>query len=386
MAKENKYGNLDELLPGSSDEKTEPLSTSTRKRRRPSPALGAMQGERRPISVTDSLKEEKAQIERELKETKAIFEKERVELLARVEAERVNSSGKPIVLTMPITRQEVSFELKRIDPSLIDVSPENQRIQEFLDEISLSDILPSIKKQGQQYPGTVRPKEAGRYELIEGSRRLRSAVLAGIDYLALVGDVPDADVRELSIIENKSQDVSYYEKAKAWERQIKTGEFKNWTQLGAYHGMSSSNINRYKACAELDQDFIRILPTPSDMPLSYGEVVAKLFKKEEGQLANKVLELLALRKESSREGAELIGVDEILRELKSSVRAKHKKATIWSPVFYQSSQGDRSLRHSVSSKGTTKFEIDGVSDEELKDVVELLTKKLGVKLAPSKSK
>jgi ParB family chromosome partitioning protein len=384
MIKENKYGNLDELLPGSSDENAVPLSTSTRKRRRPSPALGAMQGERRPISVTDSLKEEKAQIERELEETKAAFKKERDELLARIDHEQVNSSAKPIVLTMPITRQEVDFELKRINPALIDVSPENQRIQEFLDEISLSDILPSIKKQGQQYPGTIRPKKDGRYELIEGSRRLRSAVLSGVDYLALVGDVPDADVRELSIIENKTQDVSYFEKAKAWERQIKAGEFKNWTQLGASHGMSSSNINRYKACAELDQDFIRILPSPSDMPLSYGEVVAKLMKKDEGQLKAKVQELLALRKQWSHGGAELIGVDEILKQLKSSVRARHKKATVWSPVVYQSKQGDRSLRHSVSSKGTTKFEIDGINEEELKNLVELLTAKLGVNLVKSK--
>ncbi len=112
-------------------------------------------------------------------------------------------------MTMPVTQQEVVFELQRIDPSKIDVSPENERIQEFLDEISLRDILPSIRKQGQQFPGTVRPKKDGRFELIEGSRRLKAAVLAKKPYLALVGDVPDADVRELSVIENKHQDVSY---------------------------------------------------------------------------------------------------------------------------------------------------------------------------------
>jgi ParB family chromosome partitioning protein len=381
MAKDNKYGDLDTLM-GSPEEVVEPSSVSTRKRRRPSPALGAMQGERRPLSITDSLKEEKAKVERELEETRALFEKEREDMLAIIEKEQSTSSGRPIVLTMPVTRQEVSFELKRIDPSLIDVSPENQRIQEFLDEISLSDILPSIKIHGQQNPGTIRPKGDGRYELIEGSRRLRSAVLSEIDYLALVGDVPDADVRELSIIENKSKDVSYYEKAKAWERQIASGEFKNWTQLGAFHGMSSSNINRYKACAELEEDFIRILPSPSDMPLSYGETVAKLLKKNEDQLRSKVHELLVLRKGSVSETVELIGVDEILKQLKSSVRSKHKIATQWTPVFYKSSQGDRTLRHSVSSKGTIKFEIDGIDDKELEDVVKLLANKLGVKLAP----
>ncbi|MBY5963598.1 ParB/RepB/Spo0J family partition protein [Marinobacter nauticus] len=381
MVKPNKYGNIDELLPGGGEETDS--SSSTRKRRRPSPALGAMQGERRPISVTESLKEEKAKAERALEEATSKFEEEKQELLRLLESKESEEKGKPIVLTMPVTQQEVVFELQRIDPSKIDVSPENERIQEFLDEISLRDILPSIRKQGQQFPGTVRPKKDGRFELIEGSRRLKAAVLAKKPYLALVGDVPDADVRELSVIENKHQDVSYFEKAKAWERQINDGEFANWTQLGAAKGISSSNINRYKACVELDEKFVRILPSPSDMPLSYGEMISKLRKKNERSLLAKVEELLELRKESMKEGGESLGVEEVIKALKSSVRVRQAQPKAKAPVLYKSPEGDRFLKHGITNKGTTKFEIDGADEESLSKIVEFLTKTLGVELNES---
>ena len=84
MVKPNKYGNIDELLPGGGEETDS--SSSTRKRRRPSPALGAMQGERRPISVTESLKEEKAKAERALEEATSKFEEEKQELLRLLES------------------------------------------------------------------------------------------------------------------------------------------------------------------------------------------------------------------------------------------------------------------------------------------------------------
>lgn len=231
MAKD-KYGNIDEMLSGADTD--ELVDITPKRNRRPSPALGVMTGDNRPTSITDGLKAEKQKAEKALEEAQLNFEKEKADLLqALEEVKNSDSEGAPIVLTMPVTKQEITFELRRIDPSLIDVSPENERIQEFLDEISLQDILPSIKKHSQQKPGTVRPKKDGRFELIEGSRRLASVKLAKQEYLALVGDVPDADVRELSIIENKHQDVSPYEKAKTYQKQIERGSLRigpSWGQ------------------------------------------------------------------------------------------------------------------------------------------------------------
>lgn len=376
MEKE-KYGNIDQLL-HTPDDKSE--NKVTTRKRRPAPAIGAMTGDKRPISVTEKLKSEKEDAEKALEKATSSFEKEKASMLQELEqAKKTGGDGSPIVLTMPVTKQEVTFELHRIDPELIDVSAENERIQEFLDEISLNDILPSVKKHGQQKPGTVRPKEGGRFELIEGSRRLASVKLAGKKYLALVGEVPDADVRELGVIENKHQDVSPYEKSMAYKRMIESGEFENWTQLGAAKGISSSHISRYRACVDLDKLYVRILPSPSDMPLSYGETIGALLKKEEKALNQKAKELLSQREGSLKDSSELTDVEDILKILKSAVRTKAEAPKSWKPVIYKSSDGKQSLKHAVTNKGATKFELVGVGEKDLEKILQFLTKTMGVK-------
>lgn len=372
----DKYGNIDELLSGSDE--ADMADNTPKRTRRPSPALGVMTGDNRPTSVTDGLKAEKQKAERALEEAQRNFEKEKEVLLkALEEAKNTGADGAPIVLTMPVTKQEVTFELCRVDPALIDVSPENERIQRFLDEISLQDILPSVRKHGQQKPGTLRQKKDGRFELIEGSRRLAAVKLANKQYLALVGDVPDADVRELGIIENKHQDVSPYEKAKAYQRQIENGEFENWTQLGAAKGISSSHISRYRACVELEELFVCILPSPSDMPLSYGETIAQLRKKKGRDLTAKAEELLELRTAALSDKLELPDAEEVIKILRSAVRTKPEAPKSWKPVVYKSKDGAM-LKHTVTNKGATKFEITGVEKDQLEKILSFLTSTLKV--------
>lgn len=375
--KKEKYGNIDQLLQKPDNNKNEEVA-STRKRR-PAPAIGVMTGDNRPISVTEKLKSEKEVAEKALRDATSNFEKEKATILQELEcAKNAGTDGSPIVLTMPVTKQDITFELKRIDPELVDVSAENERIQEFLDEISLNDILPSVKKHGQQKPGTVRPKAGGRFELIEGSRRLAAVKLAGKKYLTLVGNVPDADVRELGVIENKHQDVSPYEKSMAYKRLIDSAEFDNWTQLGAAKGISSSHISRYKACVELDKLYVRILPSPSDMPLSYGETIGALLKKGEAALNKKANELLSLRGKSLSDSVELSDVEDIIKTLKSAVRTKTEAPKSWKPVIYKTSNGKQTLKHAVTNKGATKFELVGVGERDLEKILQHLMKTLGV--------
>lgn len=384
----NKYGDIDEML---SPDNTGNEISPKKRARRPSPALGVMTGDNRLTSVTDGLKADKQKTEEELKAAKEAFEKEKAELQKQIEDIRSELESKiaeakdgralegvPIVLPMPVTKQEVSFELKQVDPSLIDVSPENERIQTFLDEISIQDILPSIKKHGQQKPGTLRPTEGGRYELIEGSRRLAAVKLAERQYLALVGEVPDADVRELSIIENKHQDVSPYEKAISYQRQIERGEFESWTQLGAAKGISSSHIARYKACIDLDELFVRILPSPSDMPLSYGETIVELKKKGEKPLTSKAKELLKQRNSALDQRGDVLDVEDVIKILKSSVRTKAEAPKSWKPIVYRSKDKKTSLKHTVTNQGATKFEIAGADETQLEKLIEVLKKTLKV--------
>jgi len=371
----DKYHNIDDLMNNTGSdtaEKTREDKPPVRQKR-PSPALGAATGvTKKPTRSIDAVKEK---AEKELQEVTERFEAEKKDLLTQLEqaqSRAAEGDTAPIILTMPVTKQEVTFELKTIDPSLIDVSPENERIQELLDEISLQDILPSIRKHGQQKPGTVRPKGDGRYELIEGSRRKAAVSLAGKQYLALVGDVPDADVRELSVIENKHKDVSPYEKAMAYQKQIENEEYENWTQLGAAKGISSSHISRYRACVQLDEKYVRILPSPSDMPLSYGETISGLLKKGKAFLDEKVDDLLELRSKSLTDDVELLDMEQIIKELKSSVRTKSDTPTTKKPVAYKSKDGKLNMKHSISNSGSTKFELQGVPADKLNKIKDYL--------------
>ncbi|WP_020208818.1 ParB/RepB/Spo0J family partition protein [Gilvimarinus chinensis] len=354
----SKYGDTDELLNAARSD--QPSASEPKARtRRPLPAVQAMSGERKgPARFTDELKEQIETLKQQLTDAQA-------------------KGGAGVVLTMPVSGQKVEFVQHSVDPELIDVSPENERLQEFLDPISLGDILPSIESDGQQKPGTLRPKPGGRFELIEGSRRLASVKLVKKPFLALVGDVPDADVRALSVIENKHKDVSAYEKAQAYQRQLNAGEFKNWSQLGIAKGISTSHISRYKACVELDEIFVRILRSPSDMPLSYGETVQKLMRRDAGSVLNEAKMLLKERKQA-KDVESVLDAEEVLKRLKSSVRGKQVKPTQKQPVRYVSQSGKVAVKHSLTSSGSTKLELIGVKDEQIEDLVNHIVKSLKV--------
>ena len=396
MAKQDKYGDIDSLL-GGSDEAV--ATKQPARTRRPSPAIGVLTGNNAPLTTTDKLKQEKEAVEKELTKAQEQFDKERGELLEQAqkakeqfkkdkddllnqikEAEKSGHDFEGMTLTMPITKKEVWLEKKYISTDLIDVSPENERDQELLDEISLSDILPSFRIKGQQKPGLLRPKSKGRFELIEGSRRLASAKICKVDYLALVGDVPDADVRDLSIIENNHKDVSYYEKAKAYQRQIDNKEYDNWTQLGAAKGISKSHIGRYSACAKLDKLFVKILPSPSDMTLTYGEDIGKLLKKDTETIIEKAQELLEIRRSASNDKTKLQSADEILKQLKRSLLPKIKKPNAKNSVIYKSPDETRSLKHSTTNKGATKLEISGANEEQLNKILSFVSKTMKIKM------
>jgi len=383
---DKKYGDAKELVSAGESSEGGRSERVNRPRARQQPAVSSIAGSNTITSVTDSLKQDKDVAERALAKAQADirekdernveYEKERNELLEKLERAEsdIANVGEPNIMVMPVTKQEVTFRLQRVDPTLIDVSPENERIQEFLDEISLQDIIPSMRSHGQQKPGTLRPRPEGRFELIEGSRRLASVrVIGDLDYLALVGEVPDADVRELALIENRHKDVSWYEKAKAFQRRIENGEYKNWAQLGAANGISDSHVNRYKACASLDELFVRILPSPSDMTLSYGETISKLMKKNAKSLKKKATELLVMRADALGDVDKLLETKDILQLLKSAVRIKKNKPTAKKPIEYRSHEGEVTMKHGVTNKGAEKFELTGLTSEQREKVIEYLT-------------
>jgi len=85
----------------------------------------------------------------------------------------------------------------------------------------LEELAESIRSQGIIQPLLVRGADVG-YELVAGERRLRAAALVGMDRVpVLLKDVSDAEMLELSIVENiQRANLNPMEEAEAYHRLI----------------------------------------------------------------------------------------------------------------------------------------------------------------------
>ncbi len=330
-------------------------------KRRVSPAVGLGTKEKRSLSITDVLDQHKDEIKR---------------LTDRLE----KGEGKEALkLKMPVSGMEVSFELHRIKWDLIDVSEENQRDQSLLDKAALDDIYPSMQKEGQQHPGTVRPRPGGRYELIEGSRRLACCRYLERTYLAWVGNVPDSDVRALSRIENKHNQISLYEKSRSYARDIENALYTSWEQLAAAEGFSSRTATRYKRMAELDKLIVRAFPNPTELTVTIADWITQKIQTNDtykAKLLDCATELVAEREERITCGLELLSATEISSRFKKAIRVKSQQPTKKEPVTYANSSGKVKLKHSISTNGTPKLEFIGVTDRKMEQILEVIMKSL----------
>jgi ParB family chromosome partitioning protein len=112
-----------------------------------------------------------------------------------------------------------------------------------MDEGSLYELAESIKAQGIMQPILVRPAGANRYEIIAGERRMRAAVLAGLDEVpVLVKDVPDEAAAAMALIENiQREDLNPLEEAQGLKRL--TDEF------GLTHEQAAQAVGRSRSAA-----------------------------------------------------------------------------------------------------------------------------------------
>jgi len=110
-------------------------------------------------------------------------------------------------------------KLIRISPDKIDFNPYQPR-QDFV-EGALNDLVASIREYGIIQPLIV-TKKAGRFELIAGERRLRSARVIGLkDVPVIVREADEQKKLEIALVENlQREDLNPIETALAYRRLI----------------------------------------------------------------------------------------------------------------------------------------------------------------------
>ncbi len=131
-------------------------------------------------------------------------------LLTPIAIEAASSANAP---------QSTSEHMLQIQVSQIKTNKYQPRMD--FNQEKLNELISSIKEKGVIQPVLVR-KTADGYELIAGERRLRAARTIGIDRIpAIVKNVADIDMLEISLIENiQREELNPVEEAYAFQKLI----------------------------------------------------------------------------------------------------------------------------------------------------------------------
>ena len=128
--------------------------------------------------------------------------------------------GKGLSALIPTREQESSAPhtgVLEIPVSSIRANKYQPRTE--FNQAKLNDLVNSIKEKGVVQPVLLRKMESG-YELIAGERRLRAAKALGMEKIpAILKNVADVDMLEISLIENiQREELNPMEEAFAYQR------------------------------------------------------------------------------------------------------------------------------------------------------------------------
>lgn len=156
----------------------------------------------------------------------------------------------------PQTAQNAEEGFVECDIDLI--SPNRYQPRTHFAAEELEELCESIKTQGIIQPLLVR-KDPNGYELVAGERRLRAAKMAGLDKVpVLVKDLTDAQMLEMSIVENiQRADFNPIEEADAYHRLI--------TEFQLTQDQAAERVGKSRSAVA---NFLRLRQLPDEIKAS----------------------------------------------------------------------------------------------------------------------
>lgn len=143
---------------------------------------------------------------------------------------------------------------------------DNAREQSFLNEHALSDVLVTLKERGQQYPAVGRRTKDGKIEVLDGSRRRMSCILAEQDFLVYVADNINTDhAKFLSDVANAHKPLSLYEKGKEMQAKLDSGEAEDQKALAKMFQCSEALVSGALKAAALPLELLQAYPNVGDL-------------------------------------------------------------------------------------------------------------------------
>ncbi|MNE15657.1 Virulence regulon transcriptional activator VirB [compost metagenome] len=229
-------------------------------------------------------------------------------------------------VTLQINGRNVSFKLHVLPPEKIDkasmVFSGNERDQDLLTELSLSDLVPTFKTSGQQFPAIGRVVN-GVIEIADGSRRRATAIVTKKPFKVLVGDLSQDDMAWLTKLGNNYQPTSAYERGKRYANRLQYEFENNISSLAKAEGVDRKIITRNIKVATLPIEVMKAFPAPHDLSAKSGEVLANLYENNKDELM-----LAAIDFSSRRLAGENINGDEVLSMLKAAAKKTEDKKEV----------------------------------------------------------
>ncbi len=186
------------------------------------------------------------------------------------EAQKAVAEKVPVIELSVAGEASVEFQLLRIRASDIEsqtyIFPENAREQSFLNELALSDILITLKERGQQYPAVGRWVENDKIEVLDGSRRRMSCILAGQDFLIYVAHgINSKHAKFLSDVANAHKPLSLYERGKEMQAMLDRGDVLDQKELAKVCHCSEALVSGALKAAALPLPLLQAYPSVGEL-------------------------------------------------------------------------------------------------------------------------
>ncbi|MFJ5162388.1 ParB/RepB/Spo0J family plasmid partition protein [Pantoea sp. NPDC088449] len=226
---------------------------------------------------------------------------------------RVGSMTKGNSIVLPVCGRDVKFTLETVPAGKVEkytrVWSGNERVQEFLTEDALEDLIPSFLLNGQQNPAFGRPVKDG-IEVADGSRRRMTAILTSSEYRVLTGDLDDEQMDALCKLGNDYRPTSAYERGRRYAMRLENEFANNVSALADAEGISRKIITRCVNTSRLPHDVLSLFSHPGELSARAGEQLFKAFEGKEALLVEQAQSLIAGRKNGL-----LYDSEDILQEL-----------------------------------------------------------------------
>lgn len=181
--------------------------------------------------------------------------------------------------------ETIPFE---IIEEVTEVESANERIQEWLTAIALSEMIESIRAQGQLYPA-IAHRVDGKIKVVDGSSRRMSCIHGKLPFTTLVSDkvFPHSLIQKLTVNANVHRAISILERAIKWNQYITENKTRQSAAAKVF-GVNAGTMSTGLLSIEIPRRLLNLFPSPADI----GKTTIRSLHKTLNPHSNEEVELV----------------------------------------------------------------------------------------------